>query len=116
MPFKKGAPRPANAGRKVGSKNKPRARDLLLICEEEGIEPFREMIKLYKDETRDKVFKLQCLEKMAKYIYAQPRDIELSGPNGEPIKHEKIESSETKEIMAEFKKFINNKIVDERKD
>ena len=109
MPFQKGHKK--IGGKKPGSSNKKSVSELIQICDDLGIDPFTEMLKLAK-ATRDEGIKVSCYKECAKYLYSQQRAVEMSGPEGKPIE---IESSAIKEILADFSAIINTK-VDERKD
>lgn len=107
--FQKGQARPANAGRKKGSKNKRSLDDLYEMCEASGVEPFQVLLDLCKD--RESSIRLGAAKEASKYIYFQRRIQEISGKDGAPIE---VQSSEAKEIMADLKLLIDTKI-NERK-
>ncbi len=112
MAFKKGDPQPPGSGRKKGGGNKRTPAELLKICEDVGVEPFEDLLKLSKS-TRDEGIKVACLKECAKYIYPQMRSTEISGPGGGPISTE-VQSSEVKELLAEVERVIDTKL-NERK-
>lgn len=69
-------------GRKPGSLNK-KTLDLLAVCEEEGIEPFRAMIIEAKRMTQA-VDRFDAYEKICQYLYPKKRAVELSNdPEGD---------------------------------
>lgn len=76
-------------GRKKGSLNK-KTLDLLRICEEEGIEPFREMIRHYK-RLRDAKDAFDAAERICQYLIPKKRAIEHSVA---PEKQEAMEEFE----------------------
>jgi hypothetical protein len=104
MPFKKGQPK--IGGRKANTPNKRSARDLQQICEDLGVDPFTEMLKLAQS-SRDEGIKVACYRECSKYLYVQKRAQEITGPI-------EVESSEVKEILADLKGIIDTKL-NERK-
>lgn len=64
-------------GRIKGTPNKS-TQDLLKICEEEGIEPFRAMLRQLAelDEPKDR---FDALEKVCQYLYPKRKALELGG-------------------------------------
>lgn len=76
-------PRPAKgqrtpgSGRQPGTPNKA-TQDLLLICEQEGVEPFRAMVIAAKqiDEPKSRC---DAFEKVSQYVYPKRKAIEHSG-------------------------------------
>lgn len=54
MQFQKGQPRPPNAGRKLGSKNKKKLRKIAEVLAENGIDPAQEILDILNtdDETK----------------------------------------------------------------
>jgi hypothetical protein len=89
MPFQKGKPRPANAGRKKGSENKITA-EVKAICLAMVSKPDY----LTELEVRLREGKLPPpIEKMLwEYAYGKPKEtLELTGAEGGPIQVTKIE-------------------------
>jgi hypothetical protein len=70
-------------GRQKGSLNK-KTLDLLKICEEEGIEPFREMVRecARMDQPKER---FDALEKICQYLFPKKRAIEVTGDDGEDL-------------------------------
>lgn len=112
MPFVKGKPRPANAGRRAGTPNKKSKRDVYAMAEERGIEPFEVLLELCS--SRDEGIKLGAAKEACKYLYTQKRATEISGPGGGPITAE-VQSSELKALVDDFKSMLQTKL-SERKD
>lgn len=73
MAFVKGMPRPANAGRKKGSKNKKTLLRVADVFADKNIEPVTEILRLIDqlDEPRDK---LKAWLELLSYCQAKPRD------------------------------------------
>lgn len=67
---------PKYGGRAKGTPNKS-TQNLLDICEQEGIEPFRAMLRAFKD-IEDPVRQVDALEKICQYLYPKRKAIELS--------------------------------------
>jgi hypothetical protein len=103
MPFVKGQPRPANAGRRKGTPNRKKA-DLEAMCEAAGVEPFEVLLGLCK--SRDEGIRLGAAKEASKYLYYQKRIQEISGPNQGPIE---VESSAVEELLSDFKAILHTK-------
>ena len=88
MPFKKGEPRPANAGRKAGviSKRQMHFKTAQEACAARGLDPMDSWAELSEDP--DKTIRIQALKELSKYMYVQKRAIELTGQDGGPVKVE----------------------------
>lgn len=73
MPFQPGQPK--QGGRKKGTPNKRTA--LFEICEDLGVDPFREMLVAYKelDEPRDRI---AALKEICQYVYPKLKSVEHS--------------------------------------
>lgn len=69
-------------GRLKGTPNK-KTQTLFEICEEEGIDPFRGLLKLANHQ--DVAIKLQALKEVCRYLYPIRRAVEVSGPDQGPI-------------------------------
>ena len=68
---------PKSGGRKPGSLNK-KTEDLMLICEEKGINVFEAMVELaINEENTDKKF--DRLKEVAQYLYSKRKSLEHSG-------------------------------------
>ena len=74
MGFKKGEPRPANAGRKKGSKNVRVS--VLEICQGIGLDPFLEMAKIAQD-IRHK-YRMEALKELCQYIEPKKKHSEIA--------------------------------------
>ncbi len=74
MGFKKGEPRPANAGRKPGSKNKRIS--VLEICQVIGLDPFVEMAKIAQD-IRHK-YRYDALKELCQYIEPKKKHTDVT--------------------------------------
>lgn len=81
MAWPKGQPRPEGAGRKKGTPNK-KAVELMAICEEEGIDPFRALVRLSRDG--DTELKFAALKEVCQYIYPKRKALEHSGEINNP--------------------------------
>ena len=84
MPFKKGDPKPQNAGRKAGTPNKA-TQDLFAICEKHGVNVFESMVILAVQAEEPKE-KFQRLETIAKYLYPQRKAVEVSADENSGFK------------------------------
>lgn len=102
MAWQKGKPRPAGAGRKKGTPNKS-TQDLMEICEQEGIEPFRAMVRLAAKE-KDEWKQFDLLKEIAQYLYPKRKAIEHSGKDGGAI-----EIKELKDSIDDRKTQVTNK-------
>lgn len=74
MGFKKGEPRPENAGRKPGSKNKRRS--IVEVCEDLGFDPFIAMAKIAQDVAHERQF--DALKELCQYIEPKKKQTEVS--------------------------------------
>jgi len=89
MGWPKGTPRPPGAGRKKGTLNRKTA-DLVEICKEEGIDPFRALLRLAVSPN-DQI-KIQALKELCQYIYPKRKALEHSiEPSNEELKNMIIE-------------------------
>jgi hypothetical protein len=70
-------------GRQKGGLNK-KTLDLMKICEEEGIEPFREMVRQCR-LIDDAVERFTALEKICQYLFPKKRAVEVTGEDGEEL-------------------------------
>lgn len=85
MPFQKGQPRPANAGRKKlppGVVPKATVTELLAS---RNCDPILGMIDLAMDTTTKPELRYRCYAELAQYKYPKRRAIEISGPDGGPV-------------------------------
>jgi CMP-2-keto-3-deoxyoctulosonic acid synthetase len=89
MAWPKGKTRPEGAGRKRGTPNK-QTKMLMDICEEEGIDPFRAMIKAASRISHPKD-QVDAYEKICQYIYPKRKAIEHTA-NVDPALLEAAES------------------------
>jgi hypothetical protein len=76
MAYPKGAPKPEKSGRKKGTPNKE-TQDLFAICEKHNVNVFESMVILAVQEV-DINKKFERLTKIAPYLYAQRKAVELS--------------------------------------
>lgn len=74
MAWPKGTPRPPGAGRRKGTPNKS-TQNLMKICEEEGIDPFRAMLRAAQKVTQPKD-QVDAYEKICQYIHPKRKAIE----------------------------------------
>lgn len=72
MAWPKGKPRPPGAGRQPGSKNKKT--DLFAMCDEVGLNVFKEMITL-ASQTLDPETRFSKLRDIAPYLYAKKKEV-----------------------------------------
>ncbi len=79
----KGKPKDPGSGRKAGTPNK-KTQDLIEICEQEGCEPFRGMVKLAMQE-KDPSEQFIKFAEIAHYIYPKRKAVEHSGEMSEKI-------------------------------
>lgn len=91
MPFKKGDPRPANAGRKRGSTNK-KSRFVHDILETHGINLVEQIVvRLAKISTEDQV---KALCGLLPYVYPKLTSVEHSGEISNPYMDKSLEELE----------------------
>lgn len=88
MTFRKGQPPPPNAGRPKGSVNK---RNLDTQATFERIvakhgDPLEALAEMAFDPTIDIAIRNGSLKEVVKYGYAQRKAVEISGPDGDPVK------------------------------
>ena len=82
MPFKKGEPRPANAGRKPGTKNKSTE-----LKDSIKIDPGKKLEEYLNDDKISSALKIKILLEMLKYYYTQPKEpLELNFTDSLEIK------------------------------
>ena len=87
----KGNPHLVGAGRKKGTPNKLTL-DLVKICEDQGINPFSEMLTLV---THHNVFvKMAALKEVCRYLYPQRKAIEHSGEISNPYLQKSVDELE----------------------
>lgn len=77
MAWPKGKPRPAGAGRKIGTPNQPTT-DLFEICRRQGIDVFEEMVTIAAN-MKDPAARFSCWKEVAQYLYPKRRALEVSG-------------------------------------
>jgi hypothetical protein len=92
MGFKKGQPRPPNAGRKKGSLNK-KTEALKDKCERLGVDPFEEMLMIIKT-SGDRHLRMTALKEVSKYLYPVHRAVEHSGEINNPYASKSVEELE----------------------
>jgi hypothetical protein len=82
MPFQKGQPRPANAGRRAGTGNKATVIAILagLKCD-----PIEGMARIAMDAKQKPELRGRMFAELAKYRYPQLKAIEHTGAGGGPI-------------------------------
>lgn len=74
---------PKTGGRQKGSLNK-KTTELFAICEEEGIDPFRAMLKAIHEMDEPKE-RFDACEKVCQYLYPKKRAVEVANPDGESM-------------------------------
>ena len=75
MRFVAGAPRPANAGRKKGSKNKKKIAKVAEVLAEKNLNPAEEILKLIK-ETDSAGVKIAAWFDLLSYCQAKPKEVD----------------------------------------
>ena len=85
MPFVKGQPRPAKAGRKPGSPIKLIRSTVTSILESMNCSPVENLAKIANDEKVEVNIRRAANSDLMRYCYPQLRSIEHSGPGGGPI-------------------------------
>ena len=73
MGFQKGDPRPPNAGRKKGSKNKPKPLNVAEILSNLNIDPVHHLLALIKSGNLRDIDKSRIWMELMSYCYAKPR-------------------------------------------
>jgi hypothetical protein len=81
MGFKKGQPRPANAGRKKGTPNR-KTQDLLAICERLGVNPFESMVQAAQEIIEPEA-RVNAWEKVCQYILPKRKAVEIANEDEE---------------------------------
>lgn len=100
--FKKGEPRPSNAGRRKGTPNK-RTERIHEVLEKHNFNVIEEMIELYsltknEEHTVSTAAKLLC--EIASYAYPKLKAIEHTGPDGGPVEvYRRLQDLPEKELM-----------------
>ena len=79
--FKKGEPRPANAGIKKGTLH--RKTRVELACEAAGVDPFKVMAEIAGDDKHPD--RLIAAKALSKFLEPEKKAVEVSGQDGEPI-------------------------------
>lgn len=100
--FEKGMPRPPGAGRKKGSKNKPKPKGVYEILYDLNIDPVHHLLGLIKTGKMQDKDKARVWMELMSYCYAKPRaemNVELNNPSDE-IKNKTITEVGTKIIKA----------------
>ena len=86
MAFEKGMPRPPGAGRKKGTSNKPKPRNVYEFLVDENIEPIRHLLDLAKNGDMQDKDRARIWMELLSYIYAKPRaemHVEVDNINSE---------------------------------
>jgi hypothetical protein len=76
MAFKKGDPKPANSGRKKGTKNKNNL-GVQERLEQKGINCIDEILEIART-TEDEQIRFQCYKELLKYVYPQRKAVEFT--------------------------------------
>lgn len=99
MGFKKGQPRPPNAGRKAGTPNK-KTQALADKCKELGVDPFAVLLDLCKSS--DPSIKLSAAKEVCQYLLPKRKAVEVSeAPADEMSELEKaLEEAEDAKLLA----------------
>lgn len=86
MPFKKGEPRPKNAGRKKGTPNK-KTQDVTDKLEAMGCDPIEGMAKIAEKAFEDADYQLagNMYKELAQYVAPKRKAIEVTGEGGGPL-------------------------------
>src|SRR6185503_2272964 len=86
MPFQKGQPRPANAGRKKGSTCKLTA-DVRTRLQELGCDPIEGLARvgMAAESKGERAVASRCFAELANYVYPKRRAVEISGIDGAAI-------------------------------
>ena len=118
MAFKKGEPRPKNAGRKAGSINK-RSFDARALAEAKGCDPLEILIDIAKGDWASLGYESESIKKVnlgieykeavitldnrmnaaneaAKYIYPQLKSMELTGKDGKDLFAERLMNAQNR--------------------
>lgn len=106
MGFQKGQPRPANAGRKKGSKNKRKVARVADILAEKGINPVDEILKLIngKDEKGKPLLgpslKLTAWFDLQSYCQAKPKALDNEPNDIDPEEFEDVTTADLLTIVG----------------
>ena len=85
MPFKKGDAKPANSGRKKGTKNKNNL-GVQERLEQKGINCIDEILDIART-TEDEQIRFQCYKELLKYVYPQRKAVEFTNEIELPVIH-----------------------------
>jgi hypothetical protein len=86
MPFQKGNPRPAGAGRKKGGPQRLQGirRDVADKLAELNYDPIIRMVEV-AEKTESEAIRSKIAMELAKYVHPQLRSMELVGTGGGPV-------------------------------
>ena len=84
MPFQKGQPRPANAGRKAGTASS-KTLNVRQICERLGCDPFEGMARLANNPKSKPELRGRMYAELAQYCAPKLRAIEHTGKDGKDL-------------------------------
>jgi hypothetical protein len=94
LPYPKGKPRPAGAGRKKGTPNKATAAKVAAIAAS-GLTPLDFMLGVMRDESRDVAVRLDAARSAAPYVHPKLSAVEHSGKDGGPVRVEVVVKRDT---------------------
>ncbi len=108
MAWEKGKTRPESSGRKKGTPNK-RTEELMAICQEEGLDPFRALVRFAKGEPLEDIpiekkigimlKQFDALKEVCQYLYPKRKALEHSGEINNPYMDLSVE--ELKELAKQ---------------
>ena len=98
MTFQPGQPRPPNAGRKKGSKNKIRIKKVAEVLAENGLNPVLEIVDILNNEAHDMkpAERAKLWLDLLSYCQAKPREIE---PEPEDDPSEELQETPTEALL-----------------
>lgn len=102
MAYPKGAPKPANSGRKKGVLNR-KTEDLMAKCEARGIDVFDALLEYVVLPSSPEI-RLSALKELCQYLYPKRKALEVSGELNNPYLEKPLE-----ELKALVKKDLEKK-------
>ena len=94
MPFQRGQPRPANAGRRAGTPNKVAAdfRERILRS---GLSPADFLAATFRDETQPINVRVDCAKTLCSFLYPRLANVDIGSANGAPLVVQVLRFSDT---------------------
>lgn len=106
MAFVKGQPRPPNAGRKKGSKNKKKVARVADYLADQNINPAEEILALIHGKDKDgepfltPYAKVQAWMDLLSYCQAKPKEIEIDADDDDSDLEEAISEAASSKLLS----------------